>query len=678
MVKNRWNQEEAVKFTSLFDQRVYSSRLLGQDSELVMHGGGNTSAKDEVTNILGKKEKVLLIKGSGWDLATIEKPGFPMVKLEHLLHLRTLDSLGDPEMVNELRTHLVDSKSPDPSVEALLHAFLPHRFVDHTHADAILTLTNQPDGEKRVRSLFGKKVGIVPYVMPGFQLAKVCIDVFEQNPEVEAMILLRHGIFTFGDTAKEAYDRMIRFVQQAEESILSQKKNHAQGKVSHSGEEAKLGWLTHIRGALHQRSLSCVLSIDDSNDTLEFANAPDTARNSQKGPLTPDHVIRTKRLPLYVPPELVHSNSHEGLLRLLDEYEVEYKRYFERNCEEKRVERQMLDPLPRVFILPGVGLITAGITSKDANIALDIYKHTIAVIKDGNAIGTYEALGEGDLFDVEYWVLEQAKLKLGPKRLPLTGKIAVVTGAASGIGRAIAEELLSQGANVHVLDIQANLFDDLQKEMKKICKAGNEIHCHRTDVSQRSEVHKALNSVIKKHGGVDIVVVNAGIFPPSQTLENINDDDWNRSIQINLNGAFFLVSEGIRHLKEQASGGDIVIIGSKNVRAPGKEAGSYSVAKAAQTQLARVAALEAGPYGIRVNTLHPHLVFDTALWSPEIIEKRARAYNMTVEQYKKNNLLKTDLSTRDVARATFALVSGLFSKTTGAQIPVDGGSDRTL
>ena len=327
MISNRWNEEEAAKHTTRLAQRVYSSRLLGQDPELVLHGGGNTSAKDEIPNLFGEPEPVLYIKGSGWDLATIKEPGFPAVKMAPLLQLRRLEALGDIQMTNALRTNLVDSRSPDPSVEALLHAFLPHRFIDHTHADAILTLTNQPKPEKRLREIFGNRVAIVPYVMPGFQLAKKCAEIFEKNPSVEGMILIHHGIFTFGETAKESYERMIGLVKEAEEVILSETGGFAPA-FGIKSQEAIAWWMQSLRREYLKRDFPAVLRLNGSQEALYFANHPDAHKTSQRGPLTPDHIIRTKRVPLFLDSALVQERSSSDLAKHFDRYEKTYREYF--------------------------------------------------------------------------------------------------------------------------------------------------------------------------------------------------------------------------------------------------------------------------------------------------------------------------------------------------------------
>lgn len=417
-------------------------------------------------------------------------------------------------------------------------------------------------------------------------------------------------------------------------------------------------WLVEIRKELRLRSFPALLHLDESPAAREFASHPGAGEFSQRGPLTPDHVIRTKRLPLFT-----GRATAKELPALLEKYREAYDAYFERNRAGRALTK--LDPWPRVIVIPEVGIVCAGTTYSAAKIASEIYSHTMKCILAAEKLSRYEALPESDIFDVEYWVLEQNKLKKDAKKLPLAGKVALVTGGAGGIGLAIAKTFLDQGAQVTVGDIRP-------------VAAEPRAHAVVMDVTSRESVTAAFESAIKKFGGLDIVVVNAGIFPASRRLEEISSEEWERSLDVNLSGAFHACAEGLRWLKMQGGGGDIVFVASKNAIAPGKGAGAYSVAKAGQTQLARVAALEGAEHGIRVNTLHPHLVLDTELWTEDIIRDRAAAYGMTAEQYRTNNLLKTEITSRDVARAALALVDGTFAKTTGSQIMVDGGSDRTL
>ncbi len=678
MPKNLWDSEKFAQCASALEQRVYSSRLLGSDPALVMHGGGNTSVKDTALNVWGEKEEALYIKGSGWDLVSIEAPGFPAVRLEPLKSLRALPALADPAMVNELRRNLFESQSPDPSVEALLHAFLPHRFVDHTHADAVLALTNQPNGKELITELYGNRVGVVPYVMPGFQLAKLCADVFESNPQVEGLVLLNHGVFSFGETAKESYERMIKLVAEAETFLSARKKKSVSVSPPAPSSDVLSFWTGVVRKQLLERGFRTIVQSDTSEVALAFSSHPEMKDFSQRGPLTPDHVIRTKRLPLIVSQEAASTQNVGELVTALDRYVEEYQDYV-KECSEKRKQKlQSLDPFPRVVIIPGVGVLSLGTNTKAAAIAREIYAHTMQVILQAESLGKYQALSPLDIFDVEYWVLEQAKLRKGSSSPLLQGKSALVTGGAKGIGKEISRQLTKLGANVWLIDRDVEALSLATNEIKKDCSAGSAVKGCATDITQRAQVEEAITAMVVEWGGLDILVSNAGIFPPSFSIEELPEKVWNEALSVNLSGAYHLLAEALPWMKEQGAGGDIVFIASKNVPAPGKGAAAYSVSKAGLAQLARVTALEAGPHGIRVNMLHPHLILDTDVWKGDAVEQRAKAYQMTPDQYKKNNLLQTELSSSDVAAAVTALVSGAFSKTTGAQICIDGGHERTL
>jgi rhamnose utilization protein RhaD (predicted bifunctional aldolase and dehydrogenase)/NAD(P)-dependent dehydrogenase (short-subunit alcohol dehydrogenase family) len=664
MVKNRWDENQSLVFQDVLSQRVYSSRLLGSDPSLVLHGGGNTSAKSTRINLHGNKEDILYIKGSGWDLSTIEAPGFAAVRLDPLKKARDLSTLSDPDMVNLLRTELTDFTMPTPSVEALLHAFIPEIFVDHTHADAVLTLTNQPNGEEIIKTLYETRIGIVPYVMPGFALAKLCAEIYDKSPGIEGLILLKHGVFSFGKTAKESYERMINLVNRAEtfiDDVKTKTKSQAHRSKSKLGTSSSL---SSIYAELSRRGFQSVLHLEDDDQTLEFVNRSDVSEISQRGPVTPDHVIRTKRIPLVL--KTTQDSFDIEFSKKLDEYRDAYQVYFNAHSTQTDLPLTMLDPFPRLILIPGLGLVTVGKTKKEATIAADIYQRSMGVILNAEIIGKYDALPQQDIFDVEYWVLEQAKLNKAKSSTPFLGKTILVTGGSRGIGKAVCQSYAAHSTQVFNLDLQPPNQNNSQ------------VHYIEADVSDEVSISNAFDEAVKRTGKIDIVIINAGIFPESQSIKDLSSELWQKSLNINLNGAFYTARAAAKWLSQNPRGGDIIFVASKNVPAPGKKAAAYSVMKAAQTQLARVLALESGSNKIRVNIVHPNMIFDTDIWSDEIIVERAKAYQMTPEAYKKNNCLNLPLSSQDVADVILALTSGAFSKSTGLQIPIDGGNERVI
>jgi rhamnose utilization protein RhaD (predicted bifunctional aldolase and dehydrogenase)/NAD(P)-dependent dehydrogenase (short-subunit alcohol dehydrogenase family) len=650
-MKNRW-QDDALP-TDLLQQRVYSSRLLGADPNLVLHGGGNTSVKGIWKDIFGADVPVLYVKGSGSDLATIVGKYFSPVRLEALLKLAKLERLSDTEMVRELRLALMDPAAPNPSVEAILHAVIPHRFVDHTHADAIVTITNTADGEARIREIYGDDVVVLPYVMPGFVLAKLCAEVFPQRATAatQGMVLLNHGIFSFGETAKESFDRMIELVGRAEDYL---KRQAAWSFPADSGRrQTDLPALASLRHDIGKVAGYPVLLRSCSDDlALGFARRPDVAVISQQGPATPDHVIRTKRLPL--------------VGRDVGSYADAYRSYFERNRSDGLT---MLDPAPRVVLDPVFGLVTVGRFSKDAGIAEDIYLHTMEIILRAEALGGFRALDEKSLFALEYWELEQAKLKkAGPPKM-FSGEVALVTGAASGIGKACVDSLLARGAAVVAADINPAV-ESLYRRDDYLGVTG--------DLGSPEGVRAAVEGAVGRFGGLDMLVLNAGIFPGGKKIADLQDGEWRRVMAINLDSNLALMRAAHPFLKLAPRYGRVAVVGSKNVPAPGPGAAAYSASKAALTQLARVAALEWGGDGIRVNLVHPDAVFDTGLWTEEVLKQRAAHYGLSVDQYKRKNLLHQELTSRDVAELVAEMCGPLFAKTTGAQVPIDGGNDRVI
>jgi len=656
-MKSLWNDADAAAHKGPLGPRVYTSRLLGRDKSLVLHGGGNTSVKLEEENLFGEAEPILFVKGSGWDLETIEAAGFSPVQLNYVRRLAALPALSDPQMVNELATHMTRAGAPAPSIETILHGLLPARYVDHTHADAVLSLTNAPDGEKRIRDIYGDRVVIVSYVMPGFDLAAACAREFpkQATKNTVGMVLMNHGIFSFGEDAREAYERMIALVSEAENYLESRMSWNIRYSPSAS-EGVKRTEIAQLRQALSAAAGGpMILSVRDSEKYLAFAQHPEVARISQQGPATPDHVIRTKLVPM--------------IGRDIGAYAQAYRAYFERNAPLAREKKTMLDPAPRMALDPAFGFVAAGRTAKDAAIVAELYDHSIDVFMRAEGLGGWHALPEANLFEVEYWDLEQAKLRKGGAAPVFAGEVVVVTGAASGIGKACAESFLKRGAAVVGLDVNPAI----EVQLKRIDALG--IRC---DLTDRAAVDAALDRVARAFGGVDMLVLNAGIFPSSQSLQDIAADTWQRTMAINVEANLALMQACHPLLKLAPRGGRIVVIGSKNVPAPGPGAGAYSASKAAMNQLARVAALEWGKDAIRINSLHPNAVYDTALWTEEVLASRAKAYNLTVEQYRKNNLLKTEVSSKDVAELAAEMCGPLFAKTTAAQVPVDGGNDRVI
>jgi rhamnose utilization protein RhaD (predicted bifunctional aldolase and dehydrogenase)/NAD(P)-dependent dehydrogenase (short-subunit alcohol dehydrogenase family) len=653
-VNGLWDDAEAAGWPGDLGQRVYSSRLLGRDPSLVLHGGGNTSVKVREADAFGEPCEVLYVKGSGWDLATIEAAGFAPVRMDHLLRLATLDSLADARMVNELATHVTRAGAPAPSVEAILHAILPFRFVDHTHADALLAVTNTADGAARIAEIYGADVVVVPYVMPGFDLARRCATEFPRQAHAGTvgMVLMNHGLFSFGASARESYERMIELVGRAR-TYLERRAPRVAIAPAAAAAPDRLALAGLRRAIAEAAGHAVVLGTEADDRTLAFARRPDVAHVSQQGTATPDHVIRTKRIPM--------------LGRDVAGYAAAYGGYFARHADGRAL--RMLDPAPRVVLDPEFGLGCVGRTVQDALVVRDIYRHTIDIIEAATALGGFRALPERDLFEVEYWELEQAKLARGGAPRPFAGEVALVTGAASGIGRACVESLLARGAAVVALDRAPGVVAQWARpDVLGVC----------CDVTDGAGLGRALDAAVRAYGGLDLLVLNAGLFPGGTRLAALGDDAWRRVMQVNVDANLTLLRLCHPLLALARRGGRVVVIGSKNVPAPGPGAAAYSASKAALTQLARVAALEWGADRIRVNVLHPNAVFDTGLWTDEVLAERARHYGMSTAEYRTHNVLKVEVLSRDVAELAAEMCGALFDKVTGAQLPVDGGNDRVI
>jgi len=657
VMQNLWNDDDARACgDDPLALRVYTSRLLGRDPSLVLHGGGNTSVKTSVRNVFGESEDVLLVKGSGWDLATIEAAGFAAVRLDVLRRLATLEHISDTALVRAQRAAMVDPAAPDPSVEAVLHAVIPYAFVDHTHADAVVALTNTPRGAELIGEVYGTSVLVVPYVMPGFPLARAVYDLSKRIDwsRYQGMVLLHHGIFTWGDTARASYDAMIRLVACAEERIAKTPR-HPERSEGSRRPALPLSSLARLRRAVSDVARKPMIAImADSPAARAFASRPDVSSVATRGPLTPDHVIRTKRVPLIVENDPAVD---------VDSFAAAYADYFRRHDDGTRT---MLDAAPRWAVWPGQGIVAFGRTSRDARIVRDIAEHTISAIEWSQGLGGWRALPERDLFDVEYWELEQAKLRKGSAGKPFDGKVALVTGAASGIGRAVARELAAQGAAV--------VTADARPMPNPIGSDAIHVECDLTDASAPRTVAE---HAVRAFGGLDLLVSNVGVFPKSAPIEALDGEMWLRAFDVNVASHQRMLTACVPLLRLGIAPA-VVVVGSKNVPAPGPQQAAYSASKAALTQLARVAALELAGDGIRVNIVHPHGVFDTALWTDEMLQSRAAAYGITAEQYKRRNLLGVEVTSQAVADVIVALAGPAFSCTTGAQIAVDGGNDRVI
>jgi rhamnulose-1-phosphate aldolase/alcohol dehydrogenase len=658
IMQNRWHDTPHHEI----EQLVHQSRLVGMEEDLVLWGGGNNSVKSHTTDLLGRAIDVMYIKSSGSDMKSIVPKQFPGVRLDYIAPLRQRDEdMSDQEMVDYLAKCLIDPASARPSIETLLHAFLPARAVLHTHADAILALTNTNGREETVRACFGDDVILVPYRRPGFRLSRDVADAFDAHPNAAGLVLMNHGLITWGDSIQEAYERHIELVSRAEAfgapSAVILSREDGEGSRDTTAAATAL----QIRGALGGR----ILELDDSPETLAFLAQGRADRITQIGAATPDHLLYTKRFPLFVPQG---GDVAEALRQYVERYTAWYQAH--------PSEFDMLDSHPRVVLMPGVGMWTAGKDARAARIVRDIYRHTMRIIDRAESSGGYATLNDHDAFHAEYWPLELYKLTLLPKEKELASKVVLVTGAASGIGRAICERFAEEGAHVVVTDVDLALAEQVAESI--VTKHGlRRAFAIALDVSDEQQVERAFDAVIRAYGGIDVVVSNAGISSFG-SLDVLPVADWDRSFAVNSRGHFLVARAAMRILKAQGLGGSIVFNASKNVTAPGKEFGAYSVSKAAEAQLCRIVALEGGEYGIRANMLNPDAIFGgSRFWSDEMRTMRAQAYGVDTERlpdfYRNRTLLKVEVTADDVAEAALFLAGPRSAKTTGTMLPVDGG-----
>jgi len=650
--------------------RVYTTRLLGGEPRLVQHGGGNTSVKTTLSDLTNASVPAMCVKGSGWDMASIEPPGLPAMRLEAVRPLLALDALSDEDMVNAQRASLLDSAAPNPSVEALLHAFLPHKFIDHTHAAAVLALTDQPDGEDICAEVYGKRAALVPYIMPGFALAKKACEVAAANPDVEGLILLKHGIFSFGETAEEAYVRMIDLVSAAEARIdQAQRKIFAPAALPDAiAPAAEVAPILRGRANLpvdpaEGRYQRWIVDHRDSPAVLEYVNGEELGRYGQVGVVTPDHVIRTKGVPLIVsPPEVGKLDAFRtAVADAFAEFDRDYAAYFERHNGRQAVPKTRLDTVPRVILVPGLGLFALGKSAKDAAVAADLAETTIKVITDAEAVGRFDTIEEADLFDIEYWSLEQAKLGKAPEK-PLARHVVLVTGGAGAIGAATGRAFVAQGAEVALVDLDGDAAAEMASGI-----GGVGLAC---DVTNTQSVVRAFDTVCETYGGVDIVVSNAGAAWQGPIGE-VSDEVLRESFELNFFAHQTVAQNAVRVMTAQGTGGVLLFNASKQAVNPGRDFGPYGLPKAATLFLARQYALDYGDVGIRSNAVNADRI-RSGLLTEDMITERAKARGLSEGDYMGGNLLGREVTADDVAQAFVSLA--LARKTTGATLTVDGGN----
>jgi len=678
-MQSKWSDKEAAQYIERYAAdgvnediavRVYTTRLLGRDPRLVLHGGGNTSVKTQVTGMLGDEIDVLAVKGSGWDMAEIEPAGLPAVRLDPLRKLQALEHLSDEDMVNFQRTNLLDSTSPNPSVETLLHAFLPHKFIDHTHSCAVLSVSDQANGEKICRDIYGDRMAIVPFIMPGFALAKKAAEIYTENPDVEGLILHKHGIITFADTARQAYQRMIDKVSLAEKRIADSGPKVFTSVSLPSALARPCDIAPILRGACAEDKgngvvMRLVSDFRTSDDILNYVNGEDLNVYANRGVITPDHIIRTKNQPLIVPAP--DANNLEGFRTkvrgCVEAFSHAYQAYFKRNNATQDVPKTQLDSMPRLVLVPGVGLFGLGKSKKDAVIASDLGETGVRCITDAEAVGAFDALPDSDLFDMEYWSLEQAKLGKGAEK-PLARQVMMVSGGAGAIGKATAKLFAANGAEVILLDLDA---DAAQAAARDIGGSALGLAC---DVTDPQSIRAAFDQTCETFGGVDIVVSNAGAAWQGK-IGDISDADLRASFELNFFSHQTIASQAVRVMSAQETGGCLLFNASKQAINPGPDFGAYGVPKAATLFLSRQYALEYGAQGIRSNAINADRI-RSGLLTQDMIADRSKARGLSEVDYMAGNLLGLEVTAEDVAQAF--LHHALATKTTADVTTVDGGN----
>ncbi|REJ24492.1 MAG: bifunctional rhamnulose-1-phosphate aldolase/short-chain dehydrogenase [Bacillaceae bacterium] len=682
MVKSLWDSEKAKKLSEGLEQLVYRSNLIGADRAVCNWGGGNTSMKTIESDFRGREIEVMWVKGSGSDLATMKAHNFTGLKLDDIRPLIERDEMSDEEMVAYLSHCMIDHKHPRPSIETLLHAFLPFKHVDHTHPDAIISICCADNGKQIAEEIYGNRFVWVPYVRPGFTLSKMIAEGVKNNPNAELVLMEKHGLVTWGDTSEECYAKTISIINEAENYIKERiDEEKAFGGLKYKAlskderKEILAEILPVIRGAVSDER-KMILTWDDGEDVLQFVNSRNAKELSQIGAACPDHLVHTKRVPLYIEWDPQTENKEqlkEKIKEGVSNYKKDYKAYFERNKNEGD---KMFEAAPRVILIPGIGMVNTGKNEKMSRISGALYHRAIAVMKGTDALGKFVSLNENESYNVEYWPLELYKLTLAPPEAEFSRKVAFVTGGAGGIGSATCQRLASEGAHVVIADLNIEGAEEKAKEINE--KYGeNRAIAVKMDVTKEEEVQAAFKEAALAFGGVDIIVNNAGLAT-SSPFDETTLQEWNLNMNVLGTGYFLVAREAFKQMKAQGIGGNMVFVGSKNSIYAGKNAAAYSAAKALETHLARCIAAEGGQYGIRVNSVLPDAVLQgSAIWDSKWREERARAYGISPDEledyYKKRTTLLVNVYPEDIAEAIAFFASSKAEKTTGCMITVDGG-----
>jgi len=681
MVKHLWKEADTKQIHGV-DELVYRSNLIGSDRSVCNWGGGNTSMKTIEKDFRGRDIEVMWVKGSGSDLATMTHDNFTGLSLEDIRPLIERQTMSDEEMVDYLSHCMMDTKHPRASIETLLHAFLPFRHIDHTHPDAIISICCADNGKEVAKELYGDRFVWIPYIRPGFALSKMIAEGVKNNPNAELVLMEKHGLVTWGETSKESYDKTMAIINEAEAYIHNKQDEHnAFGGAKYktlSDDEAETllaQVLPTIRGAVSDEK-KMLLTNDRGEDVLQFVNSHQASSLSQVGAACPDHLVHTKRVPLYIDWDPQREDV-ESLLRKLTagitEFKASYREYFDRNINEGDI---MFESAPRVILIPGVGMVNTGKDVKNARISGALYHRAIAVMKGATTLGEFVSLSENESYNVEYWPLELYKLSLAPAEVEFSRKVAFVTGGAGGIGSATCRRFVFEGAHVAIADLNIEGAERLAYEINSEFGEGRAIAI-KMDVTKEEEVQSAFAHTARAFGGVDIIVNNAGLAT-SSPIEDTTLQEWNLNINVLGTGYFLVAREAFKQMKEQALGGSMIFIGSKNSIYAGKNVVAYSSVKALETHLARCMASEGGQYGIRVNSVLPDAVLQgSAIWNSEWRNERAAAYGIEPDQleehYRKRTTLLVNIYPKDIADAIAFFASSQAEKTTGCMLTVDGG-----